>query len=281
MRKKVLFIIACFSVMLTYGCGGSSSSSTEQTGNNNQAILGPISGAEITAYRLNDLTKPVEGPITSGNSVDKLEEAGTFSLSLKGIPDNELILVESSGGNDIDFDDDGIIDLEPTPVYGDLFAIAKASQWRNGGLRISIITDTAWRFSEEFNYDETLLAERLSSIASNSLLSNDLNNDGTIDSNDLLEYHPQTDADSLSFDLRNIESLVRDGSSRTEIETALTTIVGEYPWVQHMDLNCPACGYGFNSRHHIYLDYSDTFRAKCPACGYEFQFSSAPPPIDN
>jgi hypothetical protein len=48
----------------------------------NQAVLGPLAGAEIRAHRLDELVTPVEGPITADPSLTDLALAGTFRLSL-------------------------------------------------------------------------------------------------------------------------------------------------------------------------------------------------------
>lgn len=45
----------------------------------NQAI-GPLSGATIEAYRLNNLFIPVEGPLTANQSLNDVHLAGTFDL---------------------------------------------------------------------------------------------------------------------------------------------------------------------------------------------------------
>ena len=76
----------------------------------NQAMLGPLSGATIRAYCLDDLDNPVGGTLQAASSATDLAVAGTFELSLAGIPDDDRLLVTAAGGEDIDADDDGVPD---------------------------------------------------------------------------------------------------------------------------------------------------------------------------
>ena len=157
----------------------------------NQAVLGPLAGAEIRAHRLDDLVTPVEGPLTADPSLTDLARAGTFRLSLSGIPDDAWILVTASGGQDIDADDDGILDDSPTANSGTLHAVGKASDWRAGGLRINVLTEMAWQqvVSAAQAGDTARLAAGLQ-WAANVLLRQDLGIDGVLNYRDLLQFNP-------------------------------------------------------------------------------------------
>ncbi|MBP6734633.1 MAG: hypothetical protein KA142_08100 [Chromatiaceae bacterium] len=173
----------------------------------NQALLGPLAGATIHAYRLGDLRNAVEGPIQADASLDDLDLAGTFQLALAGIPDGEWVLVTASGGQDIDAADDGVPDATPTPNQGTLHALAMAADWRAGGLKVSALTDIVWRYTR--NLAAKVAPEELS-IRLNDLLDQfiraDLTSDGRIDLRDLLQFSP-ANADhraALNFDYQRL-----------------------------------------------------------------------------
>ena len=168
----------------------------------NQAILGPLSGATIQAYRLTDLANPIEGPSLAGQSADNLALAGTFTLALTGVPDDEWVLVTASGGEDIDADDNGILDQTPTPNLGTLHALARAQDWRAGGLRVTVLTDLAWRQVESAaEIGDVERVEAGLQWASIELLQQDLDVDGLLDYRDLLAFNPidPTQAGALPF----------------------------------------------------------------------------------
>lgn len=172
-------------------------------GTSNQAVLGSLSGAEISAYRLTDLENPVEGPFTAATSESDLSLAGTFSLSLVGIPDDEWILVTASSGLDIDADDDGVVDTSPTQNLGTMHALAKARDWRLGGLYISSLTDIVWRYTQNLvgavPPDELVI--RLNDL-SQRFVKYDVDGSGTVDWLDILFFSPadSTHHAKLNFD---------------------------------------------------------------------------------
>jgi PKD repeat protein len=171
----------------------------------NQAILGPLSGATISAYRLNDLATAVEGPLVAEESLTDLRLAGTFKLDLASIPDDEWILATATGGQDIDADDDGVLDTNPRINYGTLHALARAADWRNGGLRVNVLTEIAWQSLRDNisigQIDD--LEGRLTWIA-NQLFFDDMTGDGNLDARDLTAFDPRLaqfrDALQIPFD---------------------------------------------------------------------------------
>lgn len=155
-----------------------------------QAILGPLSGATINAYRLSNLASPIEGPITANQSTTDLSKAGSFDLELTGIPADEWILVTATGGQDVDADDDGVADTTPTSNTGTIHALAKASDWQTGGT-INLLTELSWlELKGRIESNQTTdLEDRLLWITNN-LIQVDLNNDSIIDYKDLIAFKP-------------------------------------------------------------------------------------------
>ena len=167
----------------------------------NQALLGPLSGATINAYRLEDLQNPVEGPIQAATDGTDLDLAGTFGLALADIPGDTWILVTATGGEDVDADDDGIPDQIATPNQGTLHALARARDWRVGGLKVNVLTDLAWRDVQDLRSvgDWTELDARLRWLAAQ-IMTADTNGDGRLDYRDLAHFSPR-----VSADLQNLE----------------------------------------------------------------------------
>lgn len=153
------------------------------------AVVGPLSGAEISAYKITSLGQSLEG-MTAVES-DDMQTAGSFGLALSDAGDDDWIVVTATGGVDIDHNGDGILDLSPTANLGTLHALAKAGDWRSRNLRITPLTELAFR------YVENLLNEvppedipiRLGDIARN-LIKEDIDGNGLIDWYDILAFDP-------------------------------------------------------------------------------------------
>ena len=161
--------------------------------NHRAALAGPLTNAAVSAVRATNGEVLASGIIT-GNSPD-LPAAGTFALPLPGVADDEWVLVSISGGADLDANSDGVADATPTASQGTLHALARAADWRTKSLRVTPLTELAWR------YVEHLIAEvpsedvpiRLQDIARN-LVKTDLDASGVIDWYDLLAFDPANPA---------------------------------------------------------------------------------------
>jgi hypothetical protein len=189
--------------------------STAGTGSLNQAQLGSLSGAMIHAYRLTDLENSIEGPVRAVPSSSDTGLAGRFGLALEGISDDEWILVSAAAGMDIDADDDGAPDA-PIPNAGVFYGLAKAGEWRNGGVRVTALTDLVWRFTRSLVPEAapTELHIRLNDLAK-ALLTGDINGDGQIDYHDFHAFVPHLTAHRslLNFDYQALLIPDSDGNS--------------------------------------------------------------------
>ncbi|HEY5717049.1 MAG TPA: SUMF1/EgtB/PvdO family nonheme iron enzyme [Motiliproteus sp.] len=190
-------------------CSGSGADSPLQP--HNSARLGPLAGSTIVAYRLTDLGIPVEGPFLANTDSTDLDAAGTFQLTLANggsdsnndIPDSEWILVLAQGGVDIDANDDGVLDTQPTTNNGTVFGLAQARDWRQGSAGLSALSDIAWQYAKDTVADPRALATRLDLIA-RWLIATDINNSGTIDYQDLLAFDPLQAAVQSSIDYSSL-----------------------------------------------------------------------------
>ena len=245
----LIYFLLASSVLSLSSCGGGgggdSSPSTAVPDNptvekNCQVLLGSLSGAFIRAYRLTNLNAPVEGPINATESFTDLEGAGKFSLNLTGVDDSEWILVIASGGYDIDADDDGVVDSTPTQNFGQIHALGRAADWR-AGAQVTALSDMAWHYAQDTLSDADALQERLDLLASRVLLSEDLNQDGTVDYRDVLFFHPLQNRYQTMFPYIGIlpdqdgghETYIEailGGSPTSSIEATLFEQFGENPW---------------------------------------------------
>ncbi len=200
----------------------------------NQALLGPLAGANIRAYTLDDLSNPIEGPFPANNSVN-MQAAGSFNLTLGGIADDAWVLVSAGGGWDIDANDDGVVDTNPVRNQGTLYALAQASQWRQGNLKLNALTDMAWRYSKAWVGQASIaeLEKRLNEVARTFLVKK-ISGTGEIDYTDLFAFNPgdASHRACLSFDYAGLlasggyAAQVRAGASDTDVNAALGTVFG-------------------------------------------------------
>lgn len=166
-------------------------------------MVGPLSGASVQAFQVDDLRTAQEGPIGAAENDSNLLSSGTFDLSLDGIADSEWIVVAASGGEDIDGDGNGAVDTAPTENQGTLHALARASDWRGKHIRITPLSEIAWRYVE--NMIPTVSAEelqiRLADLA-RYLIKTDISGNDTVDWDDILAFDPANAGhrDKLAFD---------------------------------------------------------------------------------
>ena len=179
------------------------------------AIVGPLSNTEIAAYQITALSQPAEGPINAAQSND-LQTAGSFDLALSGVADDDWIVVSATGGEDIDHDGDGIVDPLATTSLGTIHAIAKAGDWRNKNLRVTPLTELAYRFSEHLfsEIPQEDLAIRLADLARN-LIKTDIDGNGSVDWYDILAFDPANPAhrDKLSTSYDWLSTVNEEGYS--------------------------------------------------------------------
>ncbi|MCI5227489.1 MAG: hypothetical protein D3918_12725, partial [Candidatus Electrothrix sp. AX2] len=167
------------------------------------AMVGPLSGSSVQAFQVDDLRTAQEGPIKAAENGSNLLSSGTFDLSLTGVADSAWVVVAASGGKDIDADGNGAADTTPTANQGTLHALARASDWRGKNIRITPLSEIAWRYVE--NIIPVVSAEelkiRLADLA-RYLIKTDISGNGKIDWDDILAFDPTNAAhrDKLAFD---------------------------------------------------------------------------------
>ncbi len=187
----------------------------------NKAVLGPLSGADVKVYKLNDLTTPIfTTTTTTVESTGSYADTGFFDVTLPAdISEDDFLLISVSGGSDIDPEDDGAMDSAPVQNLGKIRAIVRAGDI-NQGLYVNAVTEMSYlalrkNIQEGFYDNATLLKEDLKLL--NTLMfreSVDLDND--TDYRDMYSFNPvrQTDREKLSF---SYQSMLPDQTGNTFI----------------------------------------------------------------
>ena len=170
--------------------------------------LGPLAGSDVTVTSLGEPAVVVDETITDNN--------GEFVVPESAIGEDRLLyLVEVSGGNDGDANDDGTLD-GPHINEGALRALLTADQLAEGA-KISVISDIAWRYTSPvpsaLAFAENL--ERLRRVARD-LIAQDLDGDGVLNHVDLAAFDPGNSAhrQALAFHPESLaEPFAEDGLS--------------------------------------------------------------------
>ena len=174
----------------------------------NRAVLGPLAGAEVNVYLLDDQTNSIWSARTDAD--------GFFSSGLTGPSDGAYVLVAVSGGTDTDADDDGAPDSAPTTNNGTIHALVTVAEFNSGDLVVSALSDIAWRYSKNLvgQTDDQGLKFRLNDIA-RLFIAADLNGDGEINAADITAFSPinQEHKNGLHFDYQILFTENSDGNS--------------------------------------------------------------------
>lgn len=186
------------------GGGGSSPSSSSSpptvTSSSGKVLLGPVINADIALYEYSSLdTSPIYTTTTLDN--DDFSLAGNFDIPNDIYEADTLYLLVSSGGDDIDFDDNGERDTTPTSVGGDLHMLITGSQIADEQWKVNLLTELAYQQVKGLlitGATQESIVEQLDIIAAQ-LISEDINDDGLINSNDIQAFNPVLDLSRIAL----------------------------------------------------------------------------------
>jgi len=170
-----------------------------------RAMLGPLSGATVNVYRLNDMKTAIYNTTTDSD--------GYFNTAM--LSESDFVIVAVSGGQDTDANDDGVSG-DSVQNTCTIYALMTSDQFTAGNFVVSAITDIAYQYTKNLigQADSSWLKTRLDDLAKNFFIS-DLNGDGVIDSKDFLAFIP-TDANhksKLNFDYQILFTPDDNGNS--------------------------------------------------------------------
>jgi len=227
--QKLLFISIATALTLT-ACGGNGGSSdTPKTtlaavSNNAKAQLGVLSNATVKIFEVGSNTVLFTEQTSSGNNIGTI---GNFKAHEKTLNDKKHYIYEVSGGDDWDVNDDGIVDASPMANKGKFRSIVKGSMVKalNGKITISAVSEILYqKVKENISNSESL--DKNLQIATQSMVKQDINNDGKIDQIDILQYNPVKDPAKLSPAYQDIlPSVLDDIHADREIDLTLRPII--------------------------------------------------------
>ena len=198
------------------GSGGSSSGGGTAVGtarlgpNLGQALLGPIVGAIVRVYEAENFNGIVVCTVTT-SFAGAPQGPGVIDLSTCPISVSSVYFLVVSGGMDIDANDDKIIDAAPTAKTGSLRAIISGRSIRDGNFRVNIVTELAYQGVADTLFSGAGDAEILARVdgLARQLLSSDLNGDGIVDNEDLVDFSPVEDGGFVADAYEDLLSEIR------------------------------------------------------------------------
>ena len=218
----------------------------------NRVVIGPVEGATVSVYTLDDLdAPPLESSVTG--------EKGAFSFLLAGIDPETLLAVRAEGGLDIDANDDGLVDLVATPVDGAVHAFVTAGDLRDGRVRVSAVSEMAFRYAETLltNTHPDDIKIRLGDIA-DTLLTQRLADVGE-PFEDLGRFNPLSEEhrERLAIDYEALigadalTGAIHRGLDREAIRERLEAVVGIANFAPHIGIDTRQQPAGFISLYNI------------------------------
>ena len=202
-----LFLVGviAFGLMTIVGTGGGGGGGSRTIIQLN-VVMGPIVGANVFVYPLDNRNLEIASGITEDS--EDINEAGHVSLEIPPEYSETPLLLRVIGGVDIDTDDDGVRDAEPTDNDITLeVAVPTAAELE--GMRVVanplLLYASGYvlsNFQGESNipegYEPATDPEAVRNVlrrVAKALLKEDIDGDGTIDWQDIVSFHPLTDKD--------------------------------------------------------------------------------------
>jgi hypothetical protein len=218
LRYLYLMIMSILGIIVIISSGGGgggggdgSDGGTETTGAGSDIIelnvvLGPLVEAGISVMPLS----LEETEIANGTTLDAddLAEAGYVSFEIPEVYRETPLLVRTAGGKNIDANDDGVRDAEPTVIGNNInfdFAFPTAADLEDTSIVANPLVLFASPYVTGLLYEDSNLPEdyepeqdpeavrTVMRRVAKALVKEDVDGDGTIDWQDIVSFHPLTD----------------------------------------------------------------------------------------
>lgn len=191
--NKKLSLFLAGSIVFIIGCGGGGGGSSQSSGGSEESgttqsaggnvALGPIANANVDIFSLsgNKLYSTQTAGLSDSDEVNgslvsfDMEKVGKFQISnSNNLNDDDLFLVKVYGGEDIDADDDGKVDINPTPLKGTLYAYVYGKDLKDDNVTVNEFTTLAALYIQKSGIQDK---DRIEAVLSNlrKLLFNDVN----------------------------------------------------------------------------------------------------------
>lgn len=174
-----------------------------QTG---KAQLGPLVGATAEIYEIQ-----ADGSLllvfTETTTDGDIKTAGQFNFHYAELDANKWYLAKVSGGQDIDANDDGFIDNPSTTNQGSIHLIFKKDWIQANKSTISVLSEIVYQLVKDNLSDlDNLEASILNAITL--LFTQDINGDGLINQQELVDFDPIQNKDQLTNQVRNLVNTI-------------------------------------------------------------------------
>ncbi len=198
--------------------------------------LGTLADADVEFFRVAALdTGAVYTARTSDGST---APAGTVAVPTTDLVvsnpfvADEWYLLEVTGGEVVDINDDGIVGGDRTPLQGTAHALLTGEQITSGDFRVTAITDVAYQRAATrvaANADAAEIVASLNQTAAMQLES-DVSNDGSIDYRDVALWDPVVASSALRrpATFSTAKSLILGGGLPTEIAESASARIGSF-----------------------------------------------------
>jgi len=211
-------------------------------------LSGSIGGAVVTVTPLRDqgvvvgtgdTTTPEDWIGVLGQATwDGLDDRaqllliGTANVDVGTLDPAALYLVTASGGMDYDADRDGLVDSAASPVSGQLRTVLTGAELMAGNIRVNALTELAYQSvrTSIATADDVAILDALASVAST--LVRDVDDDGDVDYDDILDWGFWLGEDDIDIDDVSYEEYlggVRAGIDDDEALAFLDRLINEEP----------------------------------------------------
>jgi cyclophilin family peptidyl-prolyl cis-trans isomerase len=172
-------------------------------------------------------------------SLVQLLFVGITELTPDGLDPDALYLVTASGGQDFDPEVQRVLSDSPVTVQGSWHAIATGQRIMAGNFKVSALTDALYR-QMQARIGQWSDAEILARLhASAQLVVGDVDNNGTVDYDDVLRWHRTVDGTYYLGDLTDVDALsaaIIAGQPASMLSERAKAVLGTHEVVMEFDV---------------------------------------------
>jgi len=244
MKKTTAISLSFAAALILSGCGGGGGTTSVEppiSPEQSTAQLGVLANATVKIYELAESGAQTLLYTETTSDGTTFASVGKFDNHFDSLDSSKFYLYEVSGGTDKDADDNGVLDTSPTTNSGTIRLVSKGEWLQNATeeVRVTAASEILYQavvstISSNFSHLETNL-----DLYTKNIVSQDLNNDGQIDTKDLVLFDPVADKTKLnpSYQGSNLTAIINqihanDDSFKTAIQARLegNPMVSYYPY---------------------------------------------------
>lgn len=225
-----LLLAACFQTSLGGTTGRTALSVAPLRNPSNVLATGNTRGEQYWIRERGQETWDTDHPMVRLLLVGMLPP-NDIDLDLDSIDPAALYLVTASGGEDMDPASEGAISETPEPVQGSWHAIVTGQRLIDGNIQVSALSEALYQQARtrlgELDDDDVL--EQLNAAAR--LVVGDIDNDGSVNYADVMDFMRSVDADLFRGDITALDALsagIRAGQPQDSLEALSASVLGSF-----------------------------------------------------